>query len=152
VGLICLVADAPLIVALLSTSPSPIVLSSLLPTVDPGKGPVRGRKRIAHDRYPWATAWYGRRQSIWLTLKHKDASAQRLRNNFYEVNSFETGQGALSLRQDLKSIETRSLEQWLRGDDDSAIFSRFRQRLLAGSKAQDQGMGDAELMAAFRSG
>jgi hypothetical protein len=150
VGLICLVADAPLIFTLLSTSPSPIVYPPYYPPWIQEKAQFVGEGELLMTDIPWATAWYGRRQSVWLTLKHKDASAQRLRNNFYEVNSLKPVKVLYLSSKTLKSIETRSLEQWLRGDDDSAIFSRFRQRLLAGSKAQDQGMSDAELMAAFR--
>jgi len=150
VGLFCLVADAPLIFTLLSTAPSPIVYPPYYPPWIQEKAQYVGEGEWLMTDIPWATAWYGRRQSVWLTLKHKDASGQRLRNNFYEVNSLKPVKALYLTAKTLKSIESRSLEQWLRADDDSAIFSRFRQRVLAGSKERDQGMTDAELMAALR--
>ncbi len=150
VGLFCLVADAPLLFTLLSASPSPIVYPPYYPPWIQEKAQYIGERELLMTDIPWATAWYGHRQSAWLTWRHKDASAQRLRNNFYEVDSLKPVKALYLTAKTLKSIETRSLEQWLREDDDSAIFSRFRQRVLASSKEPAESMTDAELMAAFR--
>ena len=59
---------------------------------------------------PWAVAWYGDRQSVWLTLMYKNAPEEKRKNDFYEINDYIRPIKGLYLSiQTTKSVETRAL-------------------------------------------
>ena len=66
--------------------------------------------------FPWAVAWYGRRPSVWLSLKYREEVSPKYRNDFYAV--YQQGRPIRALylsARTLKTIETQSLAPWLRG-------------------------------------
>jgi len=61
---------------------------------------------------PWAVAWYGHRQCIWLTLNAvRDPNDRDSRENFLEVNDFRKHISALYLTPE--TIDSKFLSQWL---------------------------------------
>src|SRR6185436_18825294 len=67
--------------------------------------------------FPWAVAWYGHRQCLWLSLSHREAAGQRYRNDFYELNKQGKPIGALYLSaRTLRTMELRPMLDWVRRD------------------------------------
>ena len=58
---------------------------------------------------PWAVAWYGRRQCMWLTL---DADEE-----FYKINDYQKQIRSLYLTP--KTIDSRFLSDWIRSGEHS---------------------------------
>jgi hypothetical protein len=67
---------------------------------------------------PWAVAWYGDRQCVWLTLNAvPDRNKGILGNNFFSINDFKKPVGALYLTQ--KSTDARFVSDWVHTGDAS---------------------------------
>ena len=66
--------------------------------------------------FPWAVAWYGERQSIWLSTKYREEVSPRYRNDFYVFDRLGKPIRALYLSgRTLKTIETAALNAWASG-------------------------------------
>ena len=65
---------------------------------------------------PWATAWYGNRQSIWLTLR----SPFNKTNDFFLVNDYLKPVKALFLTP--LSMDERFVSEMLKGDESWGNF------------------------------
>ena len=61
---------------------------------------------------PWATAWYGRRQSVWTTMNVQDATNH---DDFYTINDSKKPVRALYLTP--LSMDARFFSQMLKGQD-----------------------------------
>ena len=61
---------------------------------------------------PWATAWYGQRQSVWTTMNVQDA---RNHDDFYTINDSKKPVRALYLTP--LSMDARFFSQMLKGQD-----------------------------------
>ncbi|MBN2506979.1 MAG: hypothetical protein JXQ71_09825 [Verrucomicrobia bacterium] len=61
---------------------------------------------------PWAMAWYGHRQSVWLPLKHRGDPNDKVRDDFYAVHSRKPVAALYLTGITLKTIDTSALEQW----------------------------------------
>jgi hypothetical protein len=76
---------------------------------------------------PWAVAWYGHQPSLWLSLKHRAAAKDRVKEDFYAVaEQFRPVSGLYLTSKSLKTMEIRSLAQWVQeegGTDQD--WSRF---------------------------
>jgi hypothetical protein len=76
-----------------------------------------GEKDLIMSDFPWAVAWYGRRQSVWLSLKYSEEVSPKYRNDFEVMNQQGKPIRALYLSaRTLKTIETQALSAWLRGE------------------------------------
>ena len=87
---------------------------------------------------PWAVAWYGQRASIGLTLKHRSKPADRLRNDFYEVDALKPVSALYLTAKTLKALEPRSLWDWLQRDPDAGLLNRLRQRIIENRGRDDK--------------
>jgi hypothetical protein len=64
--------------------------------------------------FPWAVAWYGRRQSVWLSLKFRDAAAIKYRNDFAAIHESGKPVRALYLSgRTLKTVDAAALQPWI---------------------------------------
>jgi len=67
---------------------------------------------------PWAVAWYGKRQCLWLTLNAtpnpKDPDS---RENFFTINDYQKHINALYLTPE--TMDSRFLSQWVRAGEKS---------------------------------
>jgi 4-amino-4-deoxy-L-arabinose transferase-like glycosyltransferase len=76
---------------------------------------VEGKDLVMAD-FPWAVAWYGDRQSVWLSLKYREDTSLKFRNDFQTLNNQGKPIRALYLSaRTVKSIETQALEPWMQG-------------------------------------
>ena len=67
---------------------------------------------------PWAVAWYGDRQSIWLTLKCKpDMKDVSTHENFFEVNDYLKPIAIIYLTP--QTMDSKFLSQWIRAGEQS---------------------------------
>lgn len=63
---------------------------------------------------PWAVAWYGKRQCVWVTMNW--------RKEFYEINDYQKPVQALYLTQ--RTTDSRFLSNWVLGENQGwATFS-----------------------------
>ena len=61
---------------------------------------------------PWAMAWYGERQSVWLTLKATaDASDPNTHEDFISINDYEKPIAALYLTP--RTMDARFFSEWI---------------------------------------
>jgi len=64
--------------------------------------------------FPWAVAWYGHRQSVWLSLKYSEEPSIRLRNDFAAMNGCgKPIRGLYLSARTLKSVATAPLSAWV---------------------------------------
>ena len=76
-----------------------------------------GEKDLIMADFPWAVAWYGQRQSVWLSLKYSEEVSPKYRNDFQTMNQQGKPIRALYLSaRTLKTMETQALSAWLRGE------------------------------------
>jgi hypothetical protein len=61
---------------------------------------------------PWAMAWYGERQSVWLTLKvGPDVTDPATHEDFLAINDYQKPIGALYLTP--RTIDARFFTEWI---------------------------------------
>jgi len=75
-------------------------------------------KELAMSDIPWAVAWYGQRQCVWLTLKcmpdSRDTIAQE---DFFAINDYQKPINALYLTPE--TMDSRFLSQWFQAGERS---------------------------------
>ncbi len=99
----------PMLYAFLPPRPLPIVYPPYYPPeIQQTSGWMRENELIMSD-IPWAVAWYGRRQCVWLTL---DARAE-----FFNIYDYEKEVRALYLTR--ATLDRCVLSDWLRADETS---------------------------------
>jgi len=102
VGLCC----APLIFALLPPRARPVVYPPYYPPdIQTIAGWMRPNELIMSD-VPWAVAWYGQRQSVWLTMNYQD--------DFFAINDYLKSVQALYLTPETMAAPFGS--DWVRPD------------------------------------
>ena len=104
-GLSCL----PMIFALPSSRVNPVVYPPYSPPdIQQTAGWMKENELMMSDA-PWAVAWYGRRQCVWLTLNAED--------DFYAINDNLKTVQALYLTPE--SMDGKFLTDWMRGGEHS---------------------------------
>jgi len=113
-GLLVMVAAAPLMFSLLMPVRTALVYPPYYPPLIQEKANWLQKNDALMADFPWATAWYGHRQSVWLSLKHREDASLKRRNDFYAFTELGKPIRALYLSaRTLKTIETRTLESWV---------------------------------------
>jgi hypothetical protein len=121
VGAFCFVVSLPLFLALASRT-SPVVLDA--PAIQDAARWVRSDEVVMTD-IPWAMAWYGDRQSVWLTLHaapdlrdllpQSEAARPPAREDFFAIHDYQKPLQALYLTSPtLKHLDSWSLMPWYR--------------------------------------
>lgn len=105
--LFSLVVSAPLILALLPPKASPLVYPPYSPPVMQQTAGWMGEREMLMSDIPWAVAWYGKRQCVWVTMNW--------RKEFYEINDYQKPVQALYLTQ--RTTDSRFLSNWVRGEN-----------------------------------
>ena len=113
IGLFCLASCAPLVFVFLAPPASPVAFPPYYPPWIQDKTGWLGEKDLLMTDIPWATAWYGRRQSVWLSLKVRNRPTDRWRNDFYEIHSYiKKVRGLYLSAKTMKTIESQALDDW----------------------------------------
>jgi len=115
-GAFIVVSSAPLMFSLLTPGSSALSYPPYYPPY------IQERSRWVDDQdlvmadFPWAVAWYGNRQGLWLSLKYREDDSLKYRNDFETLNRQGKPIRALYLSaRTIKSIETSALSTWMRG-------------------------------------
>jgi hypothetical protein len=74
-------------------------------------------KEMAMSDIPWAVAWYGRRQCVWLTLKCTPDKDQATHEDFFAINDYQKPISLLYLTP--QTMDSRFLTQWVRAGEQS---------------------------------
>ncbi len=138
-GAFCLLACAPLLLALFPPYPWPTVYPPYYPPWIQEKAWLVDEKGLIMTDMPWAVAWYGQRPSIDLTLKYKSNPAHKLKNGFYEVDSLKPVSALYLTTKTLKLLEAQALWNWVQGDADAGLLNQLRQRV-----AENHGRAEKE--------
>jgi len=115
-GAFAVLAAVPLCFSLLTPVRSALAYPPYYPPYIQEKARWVGEKDLIMADVPWAVAWYGQRQSVWLSLKYSEEVSPKYRNDFQTMNHQGKSIRALYLSaRTLKTIETQALSAWLRG-------------------------------------
>jgi hypothetical protein len=116
-GAFTVLAAMPLWFSLLTPLRSALAYPPYYPPYIQEKARSIGEQDLIMSDFPWAVAWYGQRQSVWLSLKYSEEVSPKYRNDFRTMNQQGKPIRALYLSaRTLKAIETQALAAWLRGE------------------------------------
>jgi hypothetical protein len=114
VGLFLVLAGGPLIFALLPPRSSfPIAYPPYFPPLIQQSADWMKESELMMSDIPWAVAWYGNRQCLWMTLNAQD--------DFFAINDYQKPIQALYLTP--QTLDSRFLSEWVRGGEQS--WGRF---------------------------
>ena len=80
------VVCAPLVLALLPPKPHPIAYPPYWPPVIQDFAKWMRPDELIMSDMPWAVAWYGRRQSVWVTLDAPNDAQSVIQSDFFRIN------------------------------------------------------------------
>lgn len=108
------VASAPLILSLLMPVAQRFSYPPYYPPYIQDKAEWLPEDALIMSDFPWAVAWYGHRQSVWLSLKYREEPSIRLRNDFEAMNRCgKPIRGLYLSARTLKSVATAPLSAWV---------------------------------------
>jgi len=111
-GLLLVAASAPLIFLLLPPREFPLAYPPYWPPWIQQFTRWMTEDEMVMSDMPWATAWYGRRQSVWTTMNVQDPKNH---DDFYTINDSKKPVRALYLTP--LSMDARFFSQMLKGQD-----------------------------------
>jgi len=118
VGAFSAVVCLPMILAFLPPRTHPIAYPPYYPpAIQTFAGWLKETELTMSD-VPWAMAWYGQRQSVWLTLKcSPDARNPGTQENFFAIHDYQKPISLLYLTP--QTMDARLLSEWIRVDEQS---------------------------------
>ena len=118
IGIFGLVTCLPMVFVFLPPKAVPVAYPPYYP---PAIQMIAGwlkEKEMAMSDIPWAVAWYGQRQCVWLTLKcTPDAKDPNTHEDFFAINDYQKPINALYLTP--QTMDARFLTQWIRAGEQS---------------------------------
>lgn len=109
VGVFGIVMCLPMFFALFFPKGSPVSYPPYHPQIIQQTANLMKENELMMSDIPWAVAWYGNRQSVWLTLNAQE--------DFFAVNDFMKPVQALYLTPE--TMDSRFLSQWYRAGEKS---------------------------------
>lgn len=117
IGLFSLVACLPMIFGFLIRT-VPVAYPPYYPPAIQNVSGWLKEKELAMSDIPWAVAWYGQRQCVWLTLKcTADAKDPNTHEDFFAINDYQKPISLLYLTP--QTMDARFLSQWIRAGEQS---------------------------------
>lgn len=109
----------PMLFTIFSSKKYPVAYPPYRPAAIQNITQLLGKNELVMSDIPWAVAWYGDRQCIWLTLAatvdHNDE--REWEESFFAVNDILKPVAALYLTP--RSLDARFESQWMRGGESS---------------------------------
>ena len=125
VGIVFVLASAPLSLAFISPHPSTLVYPPYYPPWLQDKAKhVAPAQWIASD-IPWAIAWYGNRQAVW--LPPTQGNATNAVEGFYGLHARKPLSALHLTSVTLKSLDTESLLKWRETPAEDKDWDTFQQ-------------------------
>jgi hypothetical protein len=117
IGLFGLVACLPMILAFLPPRGSPVAYPPYYPPAIQTVAGWMKEKELTMSDIPWAVAWYGQRQCVWLTLRAtpdpKETNPSH--EDFFAINDYQKPIQAIYLTPE--TMDARFLSQWIRAGE-----------------------------------
>jgi hypothetical protein len=120
-GFFFLLACAPLLLAFLT----PHEMLYFPPWIQDKASRVGEQETVMTD-IPWGMAWYGHRQSVWLSLKHRAGFKDKVKEDFYALEQERPISALYLTSKSLKTIEMRSVVQWPQAEGDDRAWRLFQ--------------------------
>jgi 4-amino-4-deoxy-L-arabinose transferase-like glycosyltransferase len=118
IGAFSVVACLPMIFVFLPPRPTPVAYPPYYPPIIQTVAGWLKEDELAMSDIPWAMAWYGQRQCVWLTLKcMPDARDTTTHEHFFAINDYQKPIHALYLTPE--TMDARFLSQWLKAGERS---------------------------------
>ena len=109
-----LVVCAPLLLTFFPPYPMSVVYPPYYPPWIQQKARTIGENRVIMSDIPWAVAWYGRRESIWLSHKYIDRKSEAFRDDFYSGSQLRSVSALYLTAKSLKTMDIKALADWAR--------------------------------------
>lgn len=120
-ALIVVLLWLPMALAIVSPRKSPLVYPPYRPDIIQSSAHLLDSKEMMMSDVPWAVAWYGDRQCVWLTRitipLHNSEQEQEWRESFLAINDALKPVNALYLTQ--TTTDGRFLTDWMRSGESS---------------------------------
>jgi hypothetical protein len=118
IGIFSVVACLPMVFVFLPPRVNPVAYPPYLPpAIQTVAGWLR-EKELAMSDIPWAVAWYGQRQCVWLTLRcNPDTKNPNIHEDFFAINDYQKPINLLYLTP--QTIDSRFLSQWFKAGEQS---------------------------------
>jgi len=117
-GAFSVIVCLPMIMAFLPPKTIPVAYPPYYPPAIQTIATWVKEKELTMSDVPWAMAWYGQRQSVWLTLKCRTDVKDPTRNeSFFAINDFIKPIVILYLTPE--TMDSRFLSQWVRAGEQS---------------------------------
>jgi 4-amino-4-deoxy-L-arabinose transferase-like glycosyltransferase len=118
IGLFSIVACLPMLFVFLPPKIIPVAYPPYHPQMIQTVAGWLKESELAMSDIPWAMAWYGQRQCVWLTLKcTPDAKDPNTHENFFAINDYQKPIKLLYLTP--QTMDARFLTQWIRAGEQS---------------------------------
>jgi hypothetical protein len=112
IGGFSLVACLPMIFVFLPPGTSPLAYPPYQPQAIQTVANWLKEEELAMSDVPWAMAWYGQRQCVWLTLKcAPDTKDTTTHEDFFAINDYQKPISMLYLTPE--TMDARFLSQWI---------------------------------------
>ena len=118
IGIFSLVACLPMLFVFLSPKTYPVAYPPYYPPAIQTLAGWLNENELAMSDVPWAMAWYGQRQCVWLTLRcTPDARDPSTHEDFFAINDYLKPVNALYLTPQI--LDARFLTQWVSASEQS---------------------------------
>ncbi|HOX55451.1 MAG TPA: glycosyltransferase family 39 protein [Candidatus Paceibacterota bacterium] len=117
-GVFGLIACLPMLFVFLPPRGTPVAYPPYYPpAIQTVSGWLKDSELIMSD-IPWAVAWYGQRQCVWLTLRcTPDTNDPNVHEDFFAINDYQKPIKLLYLTP--RTMDARFLTQWIRAGEQS---------------------------------
>jgi hypothetical protein len=137
---------APFLLMLFSPHPSPVAYPPYYPPWIQQKSRAVGENQVIMSDMPWAVAWYGKRPSVWLSLKYKDKAAEPFRDDFSSINRLQPISGLYLTAKSLKTVDVKALSDWSKQETFDQDWDLVRKMVTElGQSMVDQNVKQADI-------
>ena len=110
------VVSIPLVLVFLPPKTKPVVYPPYLPIAIQTVGDLMKENELIMSDIPWAVAWYGQRQAVWLTLRAvPDTKDRTVHEDFFAINDYQKPISALYLTPE--TMDSKFLTQWIQAGE-----------------------------------
>ena len=118
IGVFSVLVCLPMIFTLLPPQTSPVAYPPYFPPAIQQTSSWLKQNELMMSDIPWAVAWYGDRQCVWLTLDAMpDTSDPDSKENFFSINDYMKPINALYLTPE--TLDGRFVTDWVRAGEHS---------------------------------
>ena len=120
IGIFSLVACLPMVFVFLPPRSTPVAYPPYHPQLIQMAARWLKEKELAMSDIPWAVAWYGQRQCVWLTLRcSSDAKDSNTHEDFFAINDYCKPINLLYLTLTPQTLDAEFLSQWFTAGEQS---------------------------------